>query len=244
MNPIYASPMKCNTQWVSYIWYLRPKPTKRGSADFQMCITFYLLEICPTMYTLRESWDSEDFEKIKIFTFLMLFCNQNDLGTKIWVLAKLVDENIFYGRNQKTPYELVRFFSERGLNMFFQYQMIFGRYSAGKNKFGQFCWCMLENFFSKIDFFRFFKKWSRMDVNIKYWLEMCFEHFGGLFGTISEHLWWPDSPLKKFDFLKKMHFLRFFGIFDFGRFGYKKASKMSNFWKFFKYALFIFRRCL
>ena len=84
-------------------------------------------------------------------------------------------------------------------------------------------------FFSKIDFFRFFKKWSRMDVNIKYWLEMCFEHFGGLFWTISEHLWWPDSPLKKFDFLKKMNFLRFFGIFDFGRFGYKKASKMSNF---------------
>ena len=69
----------------------------------------------------------------------MLFCNQNDLGTKIWVLAKLVDENIFYGTNWKTPYELVRFFSERGLNMFFQYQMIFGRYSAGKNKFGQFC---------------------------------------------------------------------------------------------------------
>ena len=91
------------------------------------------------MYTLTESLDFEDYEKIKIFTFLMLFCNQNDLGTKIWVLAKLVDENIFYGTNWKTPYELVRFFSERGLNMFFQYQMIFGRYSAGKNKFGQFC---------------------------------------------------------------------------------------------------------
>ena len=141
-----------------YIWYLRPKPSKKGSADFQMCITFYLLEICPTMYTLRESWDSEDFEKIKIFTFLMLFCNQNDLGTKIWVLAKLVDENIFYGRNQKTPYECERFFSERGLNMFFQYQMIFGRYSAGKNKFGQFCWCMLENFFFKNRIFSIFQK--------------------------------------------------------------------------------------
>ena len=104
-----------------------------------MRITFYLLEICPTMYILRESSDFEDFEKIEIFAFFMLFCNQNDLSAKIWVLAKLVDENIFYGRNRKTPYELVRFFSERGLNMFFQYQMIFGRYSAGKNKFGQFC---------------------------------------------------------------------------------------------------------
>ena len=139
------------------MWYLRPKPSKKGSADFQMCITFYLLEICPTMYTLRESWDSEDFEKIKIFTFLMLFCNQNDLGTKKWVLAILVDENNFYGTNWKTPYELVRFFSERGLNMFFQYQMIFGRYSAGKNKFGQFCWCMVENFFQKSILFDFSK---------------------------------------------------------------------------------------
>ena len=27
-----------------------------------------------------------------------------------------------------------------------------------------------------------------MDVNIEYWLEMCFEHFGGLFGTISDPL--------------------------------------------------------
>ena len=140
----------------------------------------------------------------------MLFCNQNDLGTKIWVLAKLVDENIFYGTNWKTPYELVRFFSERGLNMFFQYQMIFGRYSAGKNKFGQFCWCMLEKNFSKIDFFRFFQKLSRMDVHIKYWLEMCFEHFGGLFGIISERLWCPD-----------------------GRFGYKITSKNQIFFEIF-----------
>ena len=55
------------------------------------------------IYILRESSDLEDFEKIKIFAFLMLFCNQNDLSAKIWVLAKLVDENIFYGRNRKTP---------------------------------------------------------------------------------------------------------------------------------------------
>ena len=121
-------------------------------------IFFFLLKISPTMYTLRESWHSEDFEKIKIFTFLMLFCNQNDLGTKIWILAKLVDENIFYGTNWKTPYELVRFFSERGLNMFFQYQMIFGQYSAGKNKYGQFCWCMLENFFFQKSIFFDFSK--------------------------------------------------------------------------------------
>ena len=87
-------------------------------------------------------------------------------------------------------------------------------------------------FFSKIDFFRFFQKWSRMDVNIEYWLEMCFEHFGGLFGTISDRLWCSDGRLKKIDFLKKMQFLRFFGIFEFGRFGYKKASKKSNFRNF------------
>ena len=90
-------------------------------------------------HILRESSDLEDFEKIKNFAFLMLFCNQNDLSAKIWILAKLVDENIFCGRNQKTPYELRRFFSERGLNMVFQSRMIFGRYSAGKNKFSQFC---------------------------------------------------------------------------------------------------------
>ncbi len=29
----------------------------------------------------------------------MLFCNQNDLSVKNCVLAKLVDVNIFYGRN-------------------------------------------------------------------------------------------------------------------------------------------------
>ena len=108
---------------------------------------------------LRESSDFEDFEKIKNFVFLMLFCNQNDLSAKIWVLAKLVDENIFYGRNQKIPYELRIFFSERGLDMFFQCRIIFGRYSAGKNKFGQFCWCMVENFFfSKNRFFSIFPK--------------------------------------------------------------------------------------
>ena len=128
--------------------------------------------------------------------------------------------------------------------MFFRSQMKFGRFSAGKMKFGRCCWCMLRKKFSKIDFFRFFKKWSRMDVNIEYWLEMCFEHFGGLFGTISDHLWCSDGRLKKIDFLKKMQFLRFFGIFEFGRFGYKKASKKSNFLRFFKYALFILRRCL
>ena len=208
---------------MAHIWYLRPKPTKRGSADFQMCITFYLLEICPTMYILRESWDFEDFEKIKIFTFLMLFCNQNDLGTKIWVLAKLVDENIFYGRNQKTPYECERFFLKGALICFFNTKWYLADILPEKNKFGQFCWCMLEKKLSKIDFFRFFKKWSRMDVNIKYWLEMCFEHFGGLFWTIFERLWCSDGRLKKIDFLKKMQFLRFFGIFEFGRFGYKKA---------------------
>ena len=70
-------------------------------------------------------------------------------------------------------------------------------------------------FSSKIDFFRFFQKWYRMDVNIEYWLETCFEHFGGLFGTISDRLWCSDGRLKKIDFLKKMQFLRFFGISEF-----------------------------
>ena len=109
------------------------------------------------MYILRETSDFEDFEKIKIFAFLMLFCNQNDLSTKIWVLAKLVDENIFYGRNQKTPYELVRFYSERGLNTFFQSRMIFGRYSAGKINSANFVDACSKIFF-KNQFFSIFQK--------------------------------------------------------------------------------------
>ena len=71
-----------------------------------------------------------------------------------------------------------------------------------------------------------------MCINAKYWLEICFEHFGGPFGTIFDHLWWSEGHLEKIDFLKKMHFLRFFGIFGFGRFGCKKASKTSKFLKF------------
>jgi len=184
------------------------------------------------MYTLTESWDFEDFEKIKKFQFLMLFCNQNDLRVKNWFLTKLVDVNIFYGRNRKTPYESGIKFSERGTNIFFRSPIIFGRFSAGKMKFGRFCWCMIRKKFSKIDFFRFFKKWCRMCINAKYWLEMCFEHFGGPFGTIFDRLWWSEGHLEKIEFFKKMHFLRFFGIFGFGRFGCKKASKTSKCLKF------------
>ena len=142
------------------------------------------------MYILRESRRSEDSENLNIFGFFMLFCNQNDLSVQIWVLAKLVDVNIFYGRNRKTSYESERNFSERGTNMFFRSPIIFGRFSAGKMKFGRFCWCMIRKKFSKIDFFRFFKKWSRMGINAKYWLEMCFKHFGGSFRTVFDHLWW------------------------------------------------------
>ena len=118
--------------------------------------------------------------------------------------------------------------------MFFLILNFFGRFPAEKSKFGQFCWCKSEKKFSKIDFFDFFKKWSRMGLNAKYWLEMCFEHFEGSFGTIFDHLWWSAGHLKKVDFFKKMHFLRFFGIFGFGRFGCKKALKTSKFPKFFQ----------
>ena len=89
-----------------------------------------------------------------------------------------------------------------------------------------------RKFFFKNRIFRFVKKWSRMHVNIKYWLEMCFEHFGGLFWTISEHLWWPDSPLKKFDFLKKMHFCDFFGFLILVVLDTKKHQKCQIFENF------------
>ena len=172
----------------------------------------------------------------------MLFCNQNDLNVKNWVLAKLVDVNIFYGRNRKTSYESERNFSERGTNMFFRSPIIFGRFSAGKMKFGRFCWCMIRKKFSKIDFFRFFKKWSRVDINAKYWLEMCFEHFGRSFGPVFDHPWRSAGHLEKVDFLKKMHFLRFFGIFGFGRFGCKKALKTSKYLKIFQNWIFYIQK--
>ena len=144
----------------------------------------------------------------------MLFCSQNDLSVKNWILAKLVDVNIFYGRNRKTPYEWEIKFSERGINMFFRSPIIFGRFSAGKMKFGRFCWCMIRKNFSKINFFRFFKKLSRMNINAKYWLEIIFEDSGGYLGpflTIYDGL---RAIWKKSIFSKKCIFCDFSGFLD------------------------------
>ena len=119
----------------------------------QVGITFYWLRICPTMYILRESQRLEDFEKIKIFGFLMLFWNQNDLSVKIWVLAKSAHQNIKSCRNKRTPSYRERFFSGMGQVVLFWSPMIFGRYSARKFDFGRICWCMHQQKIFKFDFF-------------------------------------------------------------------------------------------
>ena len=115
-------------------------------------MTFYRLGICPTMYILREPQRFTDFEKIKIFWFLMLFCNQNDLNVKIWLFAKLAHQNTKSYRNEKTSSYFERFFSGRGQVVLFRSPTIFGRYSAGKMNFCQICWCMHQQKIFKIDF--------------------------------------------------------------------------------------------
>ena len=52
--------------------------------DVQVAITFFQLEISPTMYILRESSCDEDFKNQKFFEFLMLFCIQNGKSRKWW----------------------------------------------------------------------------------------------------------------------------------------------------------------
>ena len=67
----------------SHVWKIPPKVKTKPLVRIQMRITFYLLEIHPWMYTLRESWDFEDLKNFKIFGFLMLFCIQNGNWMKI-----------------------------------------------------------------------------------------------------------------------------------------------------------------
>ena len=145
-----------------YIWSDRPKVSKRGLTELQMGITFFGLEITPIMYILRESRRLEDFEKIKFFWFLMPFCNQNDLSVKIWVFAKSAHQNSKSCRNAKTSSYLERFFSGRGPVVLFWSPMIFGRYSAGKHKFGRICWCMHQKNFFQNRFFSIFEKLHEM----------------------------------------------------------------------------------
>ena len=150
------------------IWSDRPKVSKRGLTELQMGITFFGLEITPIMYILRESHRFEDFEKIKIFGFLMLFCNQNDLSVKIWVFAKSAHQNTKSCRNKRTSSYRERFFSGRGQVVLFRSPTIFGRYSAGKMNFGQICWCMHQQKIFKIDFFRFLRNFMKCIENVIY----------------------------------------------------------------------------
>ena len=63
-------------------------------------------------------------------------------------------------------------------------------------------------------------------------IPMCFEQFGGLFGTIFDHLWCSDGRLKKIDFLKKMQFFDFLGFLNLVVLDTKKHPKSQIFEKF------------
>ena len=69
----------------------------------------------------------------------MPFCNQNDLNVKIWILAKSGPFWTFYARNRKKSSYRERFFSRRALSVLITPQIIFGRYSAEKSIFREFC---------------------------------------------------------------------------------------------------------
>ena len=186
------------------------------------------------MYILRDPQRSEDFEKIKIFWFLMLFCNQNDLNVKIWIFAKSAHQNVKLCRNEKTSSYRERFFSGRGQVVYFWFPIIFGRYSADKSKIGRICWCMHRKKIFKIDFFRFLKKWLKCLLNVIYMLENIFKHLWGHFPAIFHHIIMFEAIFKNHDFLKKMDFLRFLRFFGRGSFGCKNAPKLSKNFKNFK----------
>ena len=77
-----------------------------------------------------------------------------------------------------------------------------------------------------------------MDLNVKFGLETCFKHFRGHFLMIFIYLRPLQRKLEKIFFLKKMHFLRFLGIFDVDRFGCKNAQKITKIMKNFENAFF------
>ena len=92
---------------------------------------------------------------------------------------------------------------------------------------------MLENFFSKIDFFRFFQICAKSCLGITYGLETGFKHFEGGFDAIFDDLYIIQTNFKKISFLKKCIFLRFFDKIYFSenyRFGYKKAPNRDFFY--------------
>ena len=151
--------------------------------------------------------------KLKIFEFLMLFCNQNDLDVKIWVFAKSAHQNTKSCRNKKTSSYRQRFFSGRGQVVFFWSPTIFGRYSAGKMNFGQICWCMHQQKIFKIDFFRFLRNCIKCILNVIYTLKNVFKHLWGHFPTTFHHILMCKPFSKNDDFLENIDFLRFFGFF-------------------------------
>ena len=161
------------------------------------------------MYILRESQRSEDSENLKIFEFLMLFCNQNDLNVKIWVFAKSAHQNTKSCRNEKTSSYFERFFSGRGQVVYFRSLTIFGRYSAGKINFGQICWCMHQQKFFKIDFFRFLRNCMKCILNVIYTLKNVFKHLWGHFPAIFDHIIMFKAFSENDDFLKILDFLGF-----------------------------------
>ena len=128
------------------------------------------------MYILRELQRLEDFLKIKIFWFLMLYSNQNDLSVKICVFAKSPHQNIKSCRNKRTSSYLERFFSGKGQVLLFWSPIIFSRYSARKFDFGRICWCMHQQNFFKLDFFRFLRNCMKCILNVIYTLKNVFKH--------------------------------------------------------------------
>ena len=139
------------------MWKIPPKVKSKPLIGIKVRISFYLLEIRPGMYILRESWESRDFEKIKFFWFLMLFCIQNGIWVKMWVFGFLRSEHKILATGKTSASYLPIFYWERGYmhkNMILSFFVPFCTQNGilGVGNFGH------QQFLGrKIDFFRFFK---------------------------------------------------------------------------------------
>ena len=172
------------------------------------------------------------FWKFKIFWIFDAFCNQNDLNVKIWVFAKSAHQNTKSCRNKRTSSYRGILFSGRGQVVLFRSPTIFGRYSAGKINFGQICWCMHQQKFFKIDFFRFLRNCMKCILNVIYTLKNVFKHLWGHFPAIFDHIIMIKAFSENDHFLKKIVFFGIFAIFWLRQFWFQKSTKMlQNCWK-------------
>ena len=138
--------------------YMDSSQTKQKGVDpNSINPSFFAFRNIPNNVYIQRKLTSWRICWCKNFLIYDAFFIQNDLKVKIWIFAKMADQNWIICRIRKTPYECERFFSEGGLDMLIAPTILFCRYLAKKSKFWKFCWCMLEKNFQKSIVFDFLK---------------------------------------------------------------------------------------